>query len=99
MMSRALDNRSPPLESGLEYSPHIPNTFRDEDWGEDDRGEQRGDEKGELGVVIDRQARRAMSYTPATARRTPLTDITDLDTDEQDVAESTMSSHINLDFL
>ena len=48
MMSRALDNRLPPLESELEYAPR--NTFRDEDW-------------------------------------------------EGDIAELTMSSHVDLDFL
>ena len=48
MMSRALDNRLPPLESELEYAPR--NTFRDEDG-------------------------------------------------EGDIAESTMSSHVDLDFL
>ena len=81
MMSQALDNRLPPLESGQEYAPR--NTFRDEDW--------EGDDKGELGAVIHRQARRAAPYTRtdqkviATARRTPPTDITDLD-----IAESTI---------
>ena len=46
MMSQALDNRLPPVESGQEYAPR--NTFRDEDW--------EGDDKGELGAVIHRQA-------------------------------------------
>jgi hypothetical protein len=99
MMSRALDNRLPPPESGLEHAPW--NTFGDEDWEEDD--------KGELGAVMRSQARRASPYTrpnqkdtAVTARRaeSPPTDITDLNT-EQDVAESIMSSHVNLnlDFL
>jgi hypothetical protein len=92
MISQALDNRLPPLESGQEYAPR--NTFRDEDW--------EGDDKGEVEAVIHRQERRAAPYTQtvqkyiATARRTPPTDITDFDTDEQDVAES---SYVNLDFL
>jgi hypothetical protein len=96
MMSQALDNRLPPLESGQEYAPR--NTFRDEDWEADD--------KGGLAAVIHRPARRAASYTRAnqkdiaTAQGSPPTDITDFDTDDQDAAESTMSSHaVNLDFL
>lgn len=94
MMSRALDDRFPLTESGLEYTPW--NTFRNEDWAEDD--------KGELGAVIRRQARRVTPYTrpprdtPVTARRakSPLTDVTDSensDTDGSDVEESTTSSH------
>lgn len=85
-MSQALDNRLPSLESGQEYAPRY--TFRDEVWEEY--------EKGELEAVIRRQARRAAPYTPTAQRAgTTPTDITDFDTDEQEVAES----HVNLDFL
>ena len=93
-MSRALEDRLPPTESGLEYAPR--NTFRDEDWVEDD--------KGELGTVIRRQARRATPYirprgdVPATVHRadSPLTDITysdNSDTDGWEFEELTASSH------
>jgi hypothetical protein len=56
----------------------------------------------DLGAVIRRQARRATPYTrlnprgvPVTARRdeSPLTDISDSDTDESDDGESIMPSH------
>lgn len=96
MISRALDDRLPPTERGLEYATW--NTLRDEDWVEDD--------KGELGAVIRRPARRATPNTrprgdvPVTARRAKssesLTDVTDSEsseTDGSDVEESTMSSH------
>ena len=100
-MSRALDNRLPPLESGLEYAPR--KKFRDEGWEGDDEGELGGDDKGELGAVIQR---RATLYTrpnrkdvAVTSRCAPPTDIMDLDTDEKDAAESTKSPYENLDFL
>jgi hypothetical protein len=91
MMSQALDNRLPPPESRAPW-----NTFRDEDWVEDG--------KGEHGTVIRHQAPRATPYTrpnqgdvPATARRaeSPPTDITDSYTDgsDVDVEESTVPLH------
>jgi hypothetical protein len=89
-MSRALDDRLPPTVSGLEYTPWY--TFRDENGVEDD--------KGELGAVIRRQARRATPHTrargnmPVTAHRaeSPPIDIMDSDTDGSDIEASTASS-------
>jgi hypothetical protein len=92
MMSQALDNRLPSLESGQEYAPR--NTVRDEDWEEYEKG------GGELGAVIRRQARRAAPYT-RTAQRTGTTptDITDFDTDDTDDEQDVAELHVNLDFL
>lgn len=76
MMSRALDDRLPPTVSGLEYTPWY--TFRDENGVEDD--------KGELGAVIRRQARRAAPHTRARGN-VPVIDIMD-----SDIEASTASS-------
>ena len=47
MMSKALDNRLPPPEREMEYTPW--NTFQNEDWLEDDKRDAKREDK--LGFV------------------------------------------------
>jgi hypothetical protein len=46
MMSRALDNRLPPPESKIEYTPW--NTFKNEDWLEDEEGVDKRESENEF---------------------------------------------------